>query len=69
MILLREVVAEIVGMFVADARLSGAILTLVAGVALLIGVAGVGPLIGGLVLLAGCLAILVENVGRAARRD
>lgn len=67
MSLLREIAGEIVGMFVADARLTGAILLLVAAVALLIGLADVDPLIGGLVLLLGCLAILVENVRHAAR--
>lgn len=67
MTLLRDIVGELVGMFVADARLSGAILALVLIVAGLVLWLGVQPLIGGGALLLGSLAILVEAVCREAR--
>ena len=66
--ILADVAAELFGMFVADARLSAAILALVAGVAGLIGMLGVEPLVGGGVLLVGCHLILVEAAVREARK-
>jgi hypothetical protein len=68
MTILREVLAELIGMFVGDARLSAAILAVVVLAALLIEVGHVLPLIGGVVLLAGCLAVVVTSVRRGARR-
>jgi preprotein translocase subunit SecY len=68
MTLLRDVIVELVGMFVADARLSGAILALVAVAAILVRVAGAEPLIGGVVLFGGSLLILIEAAVREARR-
>lgn len=56
MTILKDVFAELFGMFVGDARLSAAILVVVALAAGLIHLAGASPLIGGGVLLAGCLA-------------
>jgi hypothetical protein len=67
MTLLREIVGELVGMFVADARLTGAILALVSIVAGLILWVDMRPLIGGAGLLAGSLLILVEAACREAR--
>jgi hypothetical protein len=69
MTILRDVFAELLGMFVGDARLSAAILAVVALAALLIEVAQVDPLIGGGVLLLGCLAVVVEAVRRASLRE
>jgi hypothetical protein len=66
--LLREVASELLGMFLADARLTGAVLALVLLVAALLIKAGVAPLLGGGLLLAGCLVILVEAAIREARR-
>ncbi len=66
--LLREIAAGLTGMFMADARLTLAILALVAIVAGLILALGVDPLIGGGALLAGCHLILVEAALREARR-
>jgi hypothetical protein len=66
--LLRDVIAELVGMFVGDARLSAAVLFVVAVAAVVIRLAGVAPLAGGVVLLAGCLLVVVEGVRRGARR-
>jgi len=63
-----EVLKELVGMFLADARLTLATLFLVAVVAALVGVWRVGPLVGGGILVVGCLAILVEAASREARR-
>ena len=69
MTLLRDISSELIGMFLADAKLSGAILTLVAAVAYLVDVSGlVTPLIGGAVLLVGCLSILVGVTAIEARR-
>lgn len=68
MTILADVLKELMGMFVADARLSAAVLIVVAASAGLIDVAEVDPLIGGLGLLSGCLVVVVESVRRAARR-
>lgn len=68
MTILKDVLAELFGMFVSDARLTAAVLAVVAVAAGLIGPGGVPPLIGGGVLLIGCLAVLLGAVARAARR-
>ena len=68
MSLLRDIAHELLGMFLADFRLTVAILALVLLVAGLIFSLGVQPLIGGSVLLAGCLVILVEAAVRETRR-
>jgi hypothetical protein len=54
-------------MFMGDARLTLAVLALVAGVAALIKLADVDPLGAGSLLLIGCLGVLIENVHRSAR--
>jgi hypothetical protein len=69
MTILKEVVAELIGMFVGDIRVTLAILVVVAAAAALIDLAGVDPLLGGGVLLCGCLAILIAGVTLAARRQ
>jgi len=68
MSLLKEVLAELFGMFMADARLSGAVLLLVGAVALLIDVAKVDPLVAGAALLTGCLMIVAAVTAATARR-
>ena len=68
MTLLRDIANELVGMFLADSRLSGAVLALVLIVAGLTNSLGVEPLIGGGVLVAGCPLILVEAAFRETRR-
>ena len=68
MTLLADVVKELVGMFLADLRLSGAILALVVSVAGLVENFRAEPLIGGAALLIGCHVILVEAALREARR-
>lgn len=67
MTLLRDIAGELLGMFLADARLSSAIVALVLIVAGLVRSAGVVPLVGGAVLLVGSLLILVEAATREAR--
>jgi len=69
MTLLRDVAAELVGMFLADARLSAAILALVLLAAGLVRALGAAPLVAGGLLLGGSLAILVEAAVREARRQ
>jgi hypothetical protein len=68
MTILRDVLSELIGMFLGDARLSAAILAVVAAAAAVIDLAGASPLVGGLVLLVGCPAVMVGAVLRAARR-
>ena len=67
MTLLRDIANELVGMFLADALLTGAILVLVLIVAGLILGVGVEPLIGGGALLVGSLLILVGAALRETR--
>lgn len=67
MTLLREVARELASMFVADARLTGAVLALVALVGLMLGL-GFDPVLGGVLLAAGCPAVLIEAAWRDARR-
>lgn len=68
MSLLNEIAAELLKMFLADVRLTGAVLLLVGTVALLLELGGVDPALGGAGLLAGCLLILAETTAAAARR-
>jgi hypothetical protein len=68
MSILIEVFKELFSMFAADARLSGATVLLVVLIAVLIAALGMSPLLGGALLLIGCLAILIEATLREARR-
>lgn len=68
MTILKDVLAELFGMFVADARLTAAICGLVLIVAGLIFEAHVPSQIGGGVLLLGCVAILMLSVRAEAKR-
>ena len=67
MTMLKEIIAELIGMFMGDARLTLAVLAIVAGAAALIELVGVDPLDAGGLLLVGCLGLLIENVHRSAR--
>jgi hypothetical protein len=67
MTMLTEIMAEILGMFIGDARLTIAVLAVVAASAAVTRIAGIDPLIGGGILLVGCLGLLIENVRRSAR--
>lgn len=61
-----QVLKDLVGMFIADVRLSGAILALVAIVAVMINYTSIHPLTAGWLLLAGCILLLVTSALRAA---
>lgn len=67
MTILTDVLAELFKMFVSDARLTAAILAVVAVTAALINGASLSPLLGGAVLLLGCIAVLVMAIRREAR--
>jgi len=67
MTILRELAAELIGMFFGETRLAAALLALVAVTGLLIDFAGLDHLMGGAMLLLGSLALLVVSVCRAAR--
>lgn len=66
--ILKDVLSEVFGMFVADVRLTTAILATVAAAALLIKATQLQPLAGGAVLLLGCVTVLFLSVGREASR-
>lgn len=68
MSILKDVLSELFGMFVSDARLTATILAMVAVAAALIDGTALPPLAGGVALLAGCIAVLVISVRREARR-
>ena len=65
--MIRLVFNELVGMFVDDGNLALLALILIALVAAAVKVLGLPPLVGGFLLLAGCLAILLESTRRATR--
>jgi hypothetical protein len=69
MTILKDVLAELIGMFISDARLSAAVLAVVAVAAALIELLRVDPMISGGVLLFGCMSVLIAAVHRAARRQ
>ncbi len=67
MTMLKELAGELIGMFFAEKRLAVAVLAIVAVAGSLVDFADLNPLVGGAVLLFGCLILLIENVCRAAR--
>ena len=67
MTVLKDIVAELIGMFVAEKRLTIAVLTVVAMAGCLINFTDLDPLVGGSVVLFGCLILLIESVRRSAR--
>jgi hypothetical protein len=69
MSIVRLVVKEFVGMFVDDGNLALLALVLIAAITAAVKLLGLPPLAGGVLLLAGCLAILLHSVWRAARRS
>jgi hypothetical protein len=66
--MLKEIVTEIIGMFVGDARLTLAVLAVVGAATVMIKF-GVDPLGAGGLLLAGCLLVLIESIWRGARSE
>jgi hypothetical protein len=67
MTMLKELAAELIGMFVAERWLTMAVLALVAVTGSLVDFAGLDQLAGGAVLLFGSLLLLVASVCYAAR--
>jgi len=67
MIMLKELAAELIGMFIGDKRLTISILAIVAAVGSLVDFIGLHPLVGGSALLFGCLILLIDSVCRSAR--
>jgi len=67
MSLLKEVGAELIGMFFGDARLTIALLLLIVVAGALIELTGIDPLVGGIVLILGCPALLIANLRRERR--
>jgi hypothetical protein len=65
--ILKDVLAELLSMFITDARLTVSTLILVGAVALLIVGLNVSTQIAGAVLLVGCVAIVVEAAFREAK--
>ena len=67
MTMVKGLATELIGMFFAEKRLAIAVLAIVAVAWSLVDFAGLSPLVGGAVLLFGCLILLIESVCRAAR--
>jgi len=67
MTMLKELAAELIGMFVGEMQLPISILAVVAVVGSLVDFIGLDPLLGGAALLFGCLILLTASVLRGAR--
>lgn len=67
MTLLKEIAAELIGMFFGDARLTLAILVIVAVSGALIEFTAIDPVIGGGVLALGCPLVLAANLRHETR--
>jgi hypothetical protein len=66
--IVRLAAREIIGMFVDDGNLALLALLLIAAITAVVKFLALPPLFGGILLLIGCLAILVQSVRRAARQ-
>ena len=69
MTVLKDVVAELIGMFVAEKRLTIAVLGVVTVAGCLVNFTDLDPVAGGSVTLVGCLILLIESIRRSARAD
>ncbi|TPM40003.1 hypothetical protein [Mesorhizobium sp. B2-3-4] len=67
--IIRLVAREFLGMFVDDGNLALLALILVAAVTAGVKLLALPPLLGGALLLVGCLAILLQSVRRAVRQS
>jgi hypothetical protein len=67
MTVLREVVAELIGMFVGERRLTIAVLAVVTVAGCLANFTDLDPLVGGTMMLLGCLILLIESIWRSAK--
>ena len=63
---LRAMLGEFLGLFIEDGSLALAIIAVVVAAAILTALAA-PPLLVGVLLLGGCLAVLIENVLRSKR--
>ncbi|MDN5927085.1 MAG: hypothetical protein L0I29_08435 [Hyphomicrobiales bacterium] len=66
--LIRLIVKEIIGMFVDDGNLALLAVILIAMVTAGVKLLSLPPLAGGILLLAGCIAILIGSVRRGVPR-
>jgi len=66
---IRLILRELVGMFIDDGSLATLALVLIVAITAAVKLLALPPLAGGILLLAGCLAILLYSVRRAARRS
>src|SRR6266446_3207360 len=64
MTMLKELAAELIGMFVGEKRVTISVLAMVAAAGSLVDLIG----LGGAALLFGCLILLIESVCRSARQ-
>ncbi|MET3579124.1 hypothetical protein ABID19_002149 [Mesorhizobium robiniae] len=64
---IRLAAREFIGMFVDDGNLALLALLLIAAITAAVKFLALPPLVGGILLLIGCVAILVQSVRRAAR--
>jgi len=65
---IRIAISELIGMFVDDGSLAALALLLILAVTAAIKLAALPPLIGGVLLLLGCVAILAYSVRGAVNR-
>ncbi len=68
MTVLRIALSELIGMFIDDGSLATLCLILILVIAGAVEFLAMPPLMGGLLLLVGCLAILLYSVRRAVKR-
>lgn len=66
--IIAGIIKELVSLFVDDENLAIHCVVLIAAVAFLIALAHLPALIGGALLLLGCLGILFDSVARAVRK-
>jgi hypothetical protein len=64
----RLILRELIGMFIDDGSLALLAIVLIALIAAAVELLALPPLLGGVLLLLGCLAILAYSVRRAARQ-
>jgi hypothetical protein len=65
---LRAAAREILGLFIEDSFLAIALLLWLAACGLLMPRSGIDPRIGGVLIFAGCAAILVSSTAKAAHK-
>lgn len=65
---IRAVFAGLIGLFIDDGSLALAILGLIAVATVAVRAGWLAPLAGALLLPAGCIALILKSVYRAARR-